>query len=191
MYSDLASISLDEVYSRQRARLLGEYKNQHRQAVSKVLKPSEVILYAWWEETTMDRYFLYLYLATDIRFLWFMPKQFDEKSTILDELTFYYNKCNSVFLKQKSGNLFSKSRYVIHVDHSLSYGMGGLNLTDSFYDQDELEKIVKNLNSLIKSSSESQSDDFLARLEHLGRLKQEGLLTDEEFLIAKKKLLGN
>lgn len=36
----------------------------------------------------------------------------------------------------------------------------------------------------------SNEDDLIAKLERLGKLKEQGILTDEEFILAKKKLLS-
>lgn len=188
-------ISLNKIYSRQGSRLLGEYKQAHQQAVAKILNTNEIVLYAWWEETALNPLYLYLYLATQTRIIWFMPKQFDKKAVVLEHFTFDYKRCKRAFLKKKEGTLFSRSRYIIHVDHDLNYGMGGLDLTDKFYTQEEIEKIASDLTELIDKffgagpNETTQSDDLLAQLERLGKLKQEGLLTDEEFAAAKKKLL--
>ena len=54
-------------------------------------------------------------------------------------------------------------------------------------------EIVSRLKSYIKTTvhvDQINTDDFLAKLEKIAALKQAGLLTDEEFLAAKAKLLS-
>ena len=44
--------------------------------------------------------------------------------------------------------------------------------------------------SAMQAKNANSTEDFLSKLERLATLKEKGLLSDEEFEVAKKKLLG-
>ena len=72
-------------------------------------------------------------------------------------------------------------------------------------DEKSYQKLVKQTNSVAVKSrddiaieefattnkSESEESDFISELERLGSLKEKGLLTEEEFVTAKAKLLNS
>lgn len=55
---------------------------------------------------------------------------------------------------------------------------------------DELERQQAMQQQAPAPAAAGPSDDTLAQLEKLGQLKQQGILTDEEFQEQKRKLLG-
>ncbi|MBZ0285604.1 MAG: hypothetical protein K8L97_33040 [Anaerolineae bacterium] len=186
-------ITLDQVYARRQATWLLEYKNQHQQVVLKVLHPNEIILYAWWDQDVSSRFVLELHLATDSRIIRFIPRQFDKKAVILDDVSFEYKYCKRAFLKKIEGNIFSRSRYAIHVDHSLS-GRGMGDLDDKFYSEEEIEKIAQALTELINKAKDKietteHQTQLVDQIKSLFEVYQSGGLTEEQYKLAMDKLL--
>lgn len=55
----------------------------------------------------------------------------------------------------------------------------------------DLQSCIRNLNKpAVDASLQANTDDVLGTLERLSTLRQQGMLTDEEFTVAKQKLLG-
>lgn len=108
-----------------------------------------------------------------------------------------YGRIATVQLEK--GNFFSSDKIIFHTSTTSSTGYVAKVTFVSINEPGMLEQFADYVRNKIASSKTSNdssqtseipnAEDLINRLERLGELKSQGLITEEEFVAAKKKLL--
>jgi hypothetical protein len=92
------------------------------------------------------------------------------------------------------GGLLSSGKITLHISTTSAQGRVTQVCFSGARSKDKLQEfadyVIRKINTPVAPQA-SRESDFIAQLERLGKLKAKGLLTEEEFQAAKKKLLDS